>query len=112
MPENTLKYGVGLMLVSFGTFWAVEGLGVLRAGGASLEWPGGDAAILALLGGWFLLSRALVAHCRRPAAWLPPLLAMCIGVAFTITLLIDTRPRRPRPTGAPRSQRDGQLAQQ
>jgi uncharacterized membrane protein len=67
MPENTLKYGVGLMLVSFGTFWAVEGLGVLRAGGASLEWPGGDAAILALLGGWFLVSRALVAHCRRVA---------------------------------------------
>jgi uncharacterized membrane protein len=64
VPENTLKYGVGLMLTSFGTFWAVEGLGVLRAGGESLAWPGGDAAILALLAGWFLLSRALVARYR------------------------------------------------
>jgi uncharacterized membrane protein len=67
VPENTLKFGVGLMLVSFGTFWAVEGLGVLRSGGASLAWPGGDAAILGLLVGWFLLSRALVAYSRRPA---------------------------------------------
>jgi uncharacterized membrane protein len=65
VPENTLKYGVGLMLASFGTFWAVEGLGVLRPGGESLSWPGGDVAILALLAGWFLLSRGLVAHYRR-----------------------------------------------
>ena len=64
VPENTLKYGVGLMLASFGTFWAVEGLGVLSPGGESLTWPGGDAAILALLAGWFLLSRALVARYR------------------------------------------------
>jgi uncharacterized membrane protein len=67
VPENTLKYGVGLMLVSFGTFWAVEGLGVLRTGGESLVWPGGDSAILVLLGGWFLLSRTLVAYYRRAA---------------------------------------------
>ena len=66
VPENTLKYGVGLMLASFGTFWAVEGLGTLRPGAESLAWPGGDAAILALLAGWFLLSRALVAHYRAP----------------------------------------------
>ncbi|AEK43912.1 hypothetical protein RAM_27175 [Amycolatopsis mediterranei S699] len=64
VPENTLKYGVGLMLAGFGTFWAVEGLGVLRPGGASLEWPGGDVAVLALLAGWFLLSRVLVARYR------------------------------------------------
>jgi uncharacterized membrane protein len=67
VPENTLKYGVGLMLASFGTFWAVEGLGVLRPGGESLSWPGGDAAILALLAGWLLLSRALVARYRSAA---------------------------------------------
>ena len=64
VPENTLKYGVALMLASFGTFWAVEGLGALRPGGQSLTWPGADAAILALLAGWFLLSRGLVAHYR------------------------------------------------
>lgn len=41
VPENTLKFAVGLMLSSFGIFWTGEGLGA--------EWPGGDLAILALL---------------------------------------------------------------
>lgn len=60
VPENTLKYGVGLLLATFGTFWAVEGLGVFRDGGESLEWPGGDLALLGLLAGWLVLSRLLV----------------------------------------------------
>ncbi|WP_220182711.1 COG4280 domain-containing protein [Sphaerisporangium album] len=60
IPENTLKYGVGLLLASFGTYWAVEGLGVFGIGHESLEWPGGDLAILVLLAGWLLLSRVLV----------------------------------------------------
>ena len=38
--ENLLKYGVGLLLASFGTFWAVEGIGIFRAGQESLSWPG------------------------------------------------------------------------
>jgi uncharacterized membrane protein len=73
VPENTLKYAVGLMLASFGTFWAVEGLGVLRTGGQSLQWPGSDAILLALLAGWFLLSRGLIALYRRatPASAAP-----------------------------------------
>ncbi|HEX3246570.1 MAG TPA: hypothetical protein VHX16_14270 [Chloroflexota bacterium] len=41
VPENQLKLTVGIMLTSFGTFWAGEGLGV--------EWPGTDLSILALL---------------------------------------------------------------
>src|SRR6266508_1911612 len=60
VPENTLKYGVGLMLASFGTFWSVEGLGIVRGGGQSLHWPGGTVAILGLLAAWLLLSRGLV----------------------------------------------------
>jgi uncharacterized membrane protein len=59
VPENTLKYVVGLLLATYGTFWAVEGLGLVHGGG-SLEWPGGDLALLAVLAGWFLLSRILV----------------------------------------------------
>ena len=55
VPENTMKYAVGLLLSTFGTFWAVEGLGYF-ASGASLEWPGGDWAILGLLCAWFILS--------------------------------------------------------
>jgi uncharacterized membrane protein len=41
VPENTMKMAVGLMLVSFGTFWVAEGLG--------LKWPGSDAALLGLV---------------------------------------------------------------
>jgi Ca2+/H+ antiporter, TMEM165/GDT1 family len=38
VPENTLKFAVGVMLSSFGVFWTGEGLGV--------PWPGGDQALL------------------------------------------------------------------
>jgi len=65
VPENTIKYGVGILLSTFGTFWAIEGLGVFSADGASLEWPGGDLALAVVLLGWFALSRALVATLRR-----------------------------------------------
>lgn len=41
VPENALKFAVGLMLSSFGTFWAAEGAGV--------RWPGSDTAIVAIL---------------------------------------------------------------
>ena len=41
VPENTMKFGVGVMLTTFGIFWASEGAGV--------EWPGGDVALLAVL---------------------------------------------------------------
>ncbi|MBA2560080.1 MAG: TMEM165/GDT1 family protein [Propionibacteriales bacterium] len=68
IPENTLKYVVGLMLVSFGTFWSMEGLGVFSASGSSLEWPGGDWAILALLVFWTLWSLALVGWLRGPVS--------------------------------------------
>jgi Ca2+/H+ antiporter, TMEM165/GDT1 family len=60
VPENTLQYAVGLLLSTFATFWAVEGLGIFREGGESLAWPGEDLALLALLAGWFLLSRLLI----------------------------------------------------
>jgi uncharacterized membrane protein len=52
VPENTIKLVVGLLLSTFGTFWSVEGLGVVRHGRAPVEWPGGDAALLAVLALW------------------------------------------------------------
>jgi uncharacterized membrane protein len=67
IPENTMKYGVGLLLASFGTFWAVEGLGLLRPGRESVAWPGSDAAILVLVVVWFVLTRAFIAVLKRPA---------------------------------------------
>jgi uncharacterized membrane protein len=64
VPENTLKYGVGLLLAAFGTFWAVEGVGIFRAGRESLEWPGEDLALLVLIPLWFVVSRIFIRALR------------------------------------------------
>ncbi|HYR32937.1 MAG TPA: hypothetical protein VEQ87_01475 [Burkholderiales bacterium] len=59
VPENTLKFAVGVMLSAFGIFWTGEGLGV--------PWPGEDLAILGF--GALLLIAALAAvRLARPAA--------------------------------------------
>jgi uncharacterized membrane protein len=57
VPENTLKYVVGLLLVSFGTFWGAEGAGA--------HWPGADLAIPVLLGGYALLALTMTTWLRR-----------------------------------------------
>jgi uncharacterized membrane protein len=57
VPENALKFGVGVMLAAFGTFWVGEGVG--------FEWPGADAAILALMALFLLVALVLVNLCRR-----------------------------------------------
>jgi len=59
VPENTLKFAVGTLLTSFGTFWGAEGAGV--------SWPGGDAALLLILPVNLGVSLALVAVLRRVA---------------------------------------------
>jgi uncharacterized membrane protein len=41
VPENSMKFAVGVMLTSFGTFWGGEGAGV--------SWPGSDAALVAII---------------------------------------------------------------
>ena len=68
VPENTLKFAVGLLLTTFGTFWVVEGLGVFADGAESLEWPGGDFALLGLLALWIALSRSAVLRLRAGVA--------------------------------------------
>src|SRR5919201_278544 len=60
VPENTIKFVVGLMLSTFGTFWSVEGLGWFAPGEVSLRWPGGDGALPVLLVVWALLAWAAV----------------------------------------------------
>jgi uncharacterized membrane protein len=67
VPENTIKFAVGLLLSTFGTFWAVEGLGVFSEGNESLEWPGDDLAILGLLVLWCAVARVAVLTLRRSA---------------------------------------------
>jgi uncharacterized membrane protein len=51
VPENTMKFAVGVMLSSFGMFWGAEGAGA--------NWPGGDAALLAIIPGIFIAAIAL-----------------------------------------------------
>jgi len=60
VPENTLKFGVGVMLTSFGIFWSAEGAGV--------SWPGADASLLGLIGFMVLVSLGLVEILRRALA--------------------------------------------
>jgi Ca2+/H+ antiporter, TMEM165/GDT1 family len=67
VPENTIKYVVGLLLATFGTFWSVEGLGVFSASHESLEWPAGDAFLLVVLTAWFAVSRMLITLLRGRA---------------------------------------------
>jgi uncharacterized membrane protein len=64
MPENTIKFAVGLLLTTFGTFWAAEGAGV--------EWPGDELALLGLLGFLTSVSLLLVRLLRRQRLGLRP----------------------------------------
>ena len=57
VPENTMKFVVGIMLVSFGTFWTGEGLGA--------HWPGDDIALPVLVALYGLAAWLSVALVRR-----------------------------------------------
>src|SRR4051794_12157184 len=56
VPENTIKFAVGLLLSTFGTFWAIEGLGWFKSPSASVEWPGGEAFLLVVLATWCVVA--------------------------------------------------------
>ena len=56
VPENTLKFGVGVMLSAFGVFWTGEGLGV--------DWPGHDLALL-MFAALFLATGLLSSNLAR-----------------------------------------------
>ena len=60
VPENTLKFAVGIMLSAFGVFWTGEGLGV--------AWPGEDLAIVAFAAMFLAVSGAAILLARRPKA--------------------------------------------
>lgn len=63
VPENTMKFVVGVMLTSFGMFWGAEGAGA--------SWPGSDAALLAVVPGVALLGLGLTALLRTSMATSP-----------------------------------------
>jgi uncharacterized membrane protein len=56
VPENAMKFAVGTLLTSFGVFWGTEGAGA--------QWPGSDAALLAIIPLTALLAVGLVAALR------------------------------------------------
>ena len=57
VPENAMKFVVGIMLTSFGTFWGAEGAGV--------TWPGNDAALLVIVPVVAVVSLGYAAWLRR-----------------------------------------------
>jgi uncharacterized membrane protein len=57
VPENAIKFAVGLLLTSFGIFWAAEGAGV--------DWPGDELSLLAVIAFVGALSFGLVRSLRR-----------------------------------------------
>jgi uncharacterized membrane protein len=57
VPENGMKFVVGVMLTAFGTFWGVEGAGS--------TWPGADAALLVLAPAIALFGLGIIALLRR-----------------------------------------------
>jgi uncharacterized membrane protein len=59
VPENALKFVVGVLLSAFGTFWVGEGIGLI--------WPGADWSILALIVGFLATALAAVPLCRARA---------------------------------------------
>jgi uncharacterized membrane protein len=58
VPENTLKFAVGVMLSAFGVFWVGEGIDV--------AWPGEDLAIVGLMVLFLAVALGAVALARRP----------------------------------------------
>jgi uncharacterized membrane protein len=57
IPENALKFAVGVLLSAFGTFWIGEGLG--------MEWPGEDWSLLILAAGFLAAASVAVSMCRQ-----------------------------------------------
>ncbi len=57
VPENTMKFAVGIMLTSFGLFWGAEGAGA--------QWPGSDAALVVIIPVVLVVALAFVAVFRR-----------------------------------------------
>ena len=59
IPENSLKFAVGVMVCAFGTFWAGEAMG--------LAWPGADWSLAALNAGFCVAALVAVRLCGRGA---------------------------------------------
>lgn len=63
VPENTLKFTVGVLLSAFGTFWVGEGM--------HLAWPAADWSILALIAAYLVIALVMVPLCRSRSQAVP-----------------------------------------
>jgi uncharacterized membrane protein len=63
VPENQLKFAVGILLSAFGTFWFGEGAG--------MAWPGEDWSLVALVIGYFVAAMIAVQLCRGGMTYEP-----------------------------------------
>ena len=104
VPENTMKYVVGVMLVSFGIFWSAEGAGA--------HWPHADLALIAIITFTVAVSRVLIfvlkrAHARKsplvpaPAAPAPPSAASSALALAPVPVPVPAPAPVPVPVPAP-----------
>ncbi len=75
VPENAMKFAVGVMLTAFGTFWGAEGAGA--------SWPGADAALLVIVPAVAAFALLLVAVTRRVPSASPAAAAERAAAAST-----------------------------
>jgi len=78
IPENTLKFAVGILLSAFGTFWVGEGIGI--------AWRGGDLSLLALVAAYLGVGCAMAMVFRRRA-----------GILAVASRAVSTHPKRSLP---------------
>ena len=71
VPENAMKMAVGIMLVSYGTFWTGEGLHV--------RWPGGDTMLIVLVAYFAICAAVMI----RVVAATRPLAASGVAKGFS-----------------------------
>jgi uncharacterized membrane protein len=90
IPENLLKFGVGILLCAFGTYWFGEGI--------DLEWPLADGWLLILIGLYLVLAQGLVLICRarlrppqrtRPPAARAPKGVLAALLHEVVSLFVD-----------------------
>jgi uncharacterized membrane protein len=97
VPENTMKFAVGVLLSSYGVFWTAEGAGA--------SWPGGELALLAIIPAILLASEASVWSARRARKLADGPADARAGRAMAETRELGAATRsspRARPIGSPR----------
>lgn len=89
VPENSMKFGVGIMLTAFGIFWGAEG-----SAGADKKWPGDNWAVLALIAGVAAFSFILVQVLKGTLAKAKSSAKVSVASVPTVESSAPTKPER------------------